>query len=279
VPVATLYGFDEQSRQAGFLEALDETDVFGAPRPISWNTLKLQRALLAYKTQKKVSFRVCCFVDAFDECDADDETMAEIGEFLKSLADRPDGKGGDGVRIKVFIASRPEVNLGDLFGQFEGLSKQDHTRDDILQYVTNRLRNNRGFQETIKDETRVSATNNLISGIVNESSGVFLWVRLVLDGFCRRLTAGQSVEDLISRLNVIPKDLHKFSGPILGKVDPSFSAESFILLESVPRARKPFTPLQLALIVRSEVGDEPLMSLDLARLKASASAIGRSIAD
>ena len=211
-----------------------------------WSVQKLEAALLACKSHQGVRFRTCFFIDALDEHEGDHK---EMGNYLRKLA-VPDLDSSHAL-VKVCVASRPLNQLKDLFDDCPGLRVQDWTTRDIDRVISERFRSHPRMRNLLKDEAHAHAINLLIKRINTRADGVFLWVRLVIDELSRGLTNGESIETLESHLNELPDELNDFYRHMLSKIDRRYSRETFIMLETILRARKPLTVLQMALTLHS----------------------------
>jgi hypothetical protein len=235
-----------------------------------WNVQNLQRALLQCKSQKKLSFKICFLIDALDEHEGDPQRM---GEFLKILGDQ--SREGLETTIKICVASRPSPQMKDLFGMSPGFKIQEWTRPDIDAYVRTRMSGNYRMHQLLQSQLQADRAQKLLKKIMRRADGVFLWVRLVLDQLCKGLEAGDSIGALEHHLDELPDDLNEFFEHMLKKVDPRYCRESFVILESVLRARVPLTVLQIAMLLYTNVpssvencgltGENPLLGQDVSR--------------
>ena len=112
--------------------------------------------------------KICFFIDGLDE-------FAHSHEDLISLV--KDLTGGHD-HVKVCVASRPWNIFQTAFGQKPNLRLEDLTFDDIKKFVESKFQADQEFENLRKRYP--SFANRLMNNIVTKSSGVFLWVDLVL---------------------------------------------------------------------------------------------------
>ncbi|EIT79062.1 ankyrin repeat protein [Aspergillus oryzae 3.042] len=151
-----------------------------------------------------------CFVDALDECDEDQvrdmlSFFEQLGEFA---VDRQQ-------RLLVCFSSRHYPHIAVNNATELVLEDQDGHQQDISNFVHSELRAGRSKQvEQIKEE------------VIARSSGVFLWVVLVVQTLNKEYDRGQ-VHALKRRMEQIPDGLHELLKDILipGIESSAFLAE------------------------------------------------------
>lgn len=80
------------------------------------------------------------------------------------------------------------------------------TRNDIQSYVLDRLQSHSRMNMLMsRDEVEAKY---LVRSIGENSSGVFLWVRLVVESLLQGLENSDGLEELQARLDELPQDLH-----------------------------------------------------------------------
>ena len=176
-----------------------------------------------FTTQRDTAFFLA--IDGLDEFDArvseiHIENLLKLG---RSLAEYPN--------VKIAFASRPLIQFEDAFSDCPSLRMHDLTHDDIRRYVDERLEKHRDMQKLIRRDT--SNANKLVKTIVESSSGVFLWVRLVVDSLIDGLRNSDSVHDLQRRLEMLPTDLYDLYEAILSQVPESYRFQTMKLLRLV----------------------------------------------
>ena len=96
--------------------------------------------------------------------------------------------------------------------------------------------------------------------VVEKASGVFVWVKLVVDELYYGLMGGDSAQELRQRMASLPEEnLEDLYMSCLRKVQPQHRGEARILLKVVLNVQGPVTLLDLAMI------SEPSTSLEQER--------------
>jgi hypothetical protein len=143
-------------------------------------------------------------------------------------------KAAASANVKVCVSSRPHLVFQDAFATGPGLRLQDLTASDIREYVTDRLTEDRQMQELIVREPIESP--KLLYEIVTRSSGVFLWVELVVTSLLMGLGNHDSISDLQRRLRLLPRDLEQLYHRIVLKVDEIYREDTAQLFQLVDAA-------------------------------------------
>ncbi|KAH6962653.1 hypothetical protein BKA56DRAFT_679438 [Ilyonectria sp. MPI-CAGE-AT-0026] len=125
--------------------------------------------------------------------------------------------------VKACLSSRPWVVFEEAFLHDPSLELQDLTYPDISAYVKTHFEANSGFKALKRMEPEFAAI--LMQNLANKSSGVFLWVRLVVKSLLSGLSNFDRVSDLQRRLDAFPSDLEGFYQNMFDSIDP-FYAES-----------------------------------------------------
>jgi hypothetical protein len=162
--------------------------------PETWPLSKLMAGFKALVTQKIEPLNLCLFIDGLDEYDGDHAEMAELFKIVTSSAS-----------VKACISSRPWVVFGEAFQTCPGLRLQELTRGDIEHFTTSTLQNSNTFKRLALQQPALA--KSLTEEIVEYSSGVFLWVRLVVKSLLDGLRNRDGILDLQRRLRLIPRDL------------------------------------------------------------------------
>ncbi|MCJ1396598.1 hypothetical protein MMC18_009489, partial [Xylographa bjoerkii] len=218
-----------------------------------WTTANLKRALFCV-LQQNLPRKVCFVVDALDEYEGN---YAKMVVFLEKLVVERHPANV----IKLCAASRPYNPFIDGFSGRPTLDMEEWTRGDIRRYVNGRLKSHYCVSDLLVNESSASTggsqsqLESLIQQITDRASGVFLWVRLVVEQLLDELTAGANVPDLQRHLDRFPEDLDEFYRHLIAtKVPKQDRFEAYVMLESVLCARGPLTLAQLDLILRLALG-------------------------
>ena len=189
----------------------------------SWDFSSLKSALVSLFEQRHVKIRIVLFLDALDEHQGDNDLLASL---LKSLVDKSDNKC---VRLKMCLASRSWTVFQQHFGNCPGFSIHDHTREDIMTYIRARLKPC-GPQEM--HQLGHDSMTPLADLVATRASGVFIWVRLVVDMLAKGLQDGTPQRTLEELVNKIPRELKDLYADTLRRIEPEYSLEAFIMLQT-----------------------------------------------
>lgn len=162
-------------------------------------------------------------IDGLDEYDAASAEMSDLAEILKAICQREN--------VKAVISSRPWAVFEDAFAASPRLRLHQLTHEDISFYVSDKMRNDQQMQKLLKFHPEDSRA--LMEEIVEASSGVFLWVRLVVQSLMLGLVNRDGVSDLQLRLRDLPTDLDELYRVMLKRVPDSYRRQTSKLLELV----------------------------------------------
>jgi hypothetical protein len=193
-----------------------------------WGEEALKQTLM-HAIQKLGSRSLTIFIDALDECDKSQATG--MISFFEELCD---GAGEAQARLKICFSSRHyptvvikkgvEVTLEDEIG---------HT-EDIKQYIKSKLRLGKSKQ-----------AEPLRSEILEKSSGIFLWVVLVLEILNSEYPDSSiSIKKIHERLKEIPRELTDLFEMILTR-DGKNLEQLQLCLQWVLFATRPLKPQEL----------------------------------
>ncbi|KAK7723813.1 hypothetical protein SLS64_000144 [Diaporthe eres] len=182
----------------------------------------------------------------FDPCNGLDEFKGHhqdlITYFKGLIAAHP---------VKICFASRPWVVFEGAFREQPSLMLEHLTHDDRMTYVRSHFKGDSNF-ERIQTLDPVFSYS-LFDKIVNNSEGVFLWVRLVVESLLDGMREGDRVSDLQKRLDAIPKDLEDLFQWMLDDLSPNYmdhAAQYFQLIACGP------TPLPTILLSFADEEDD-----------------------
>ncbi|KAK4446037.1 hypothetical protein QBC34DRAFT_470643 [Podospora aff. communis PSN243] len=146
---------------------------------------------------------LCLFVDGLDEFEGDPKALVCV--LRRIIQDTP---------TKLCASSRPWQYFQDSFGSGPSLRVKDLTLRDIENFITDRFLDDDNFARVRTLELKCAA--QLVSEVGNKSSGVFLWVHLVVTSLLDGMREGDSISDLQRRLEELPPDLEHLYDKILG---------------------------------------------------------------
>ncbi|KAK4506153.1 hypothetical protein PRZ48_004118 [Zasmidium cellare] len=175
----------------------------------------------------------CCL---FLIVDGSDEYMGKSSEVIaltRELCECPN--------VKVCVSSRPENEFREAYGNLTWkLFMEDFNKEDIREYVHDTLESHPRFKD---DDDRLTMGADLIKTVVDQSNGVFLWVRLVLEELGEGLTNRDTISKLQKRVLALPKDLGPYFDHMLDRVGEVYHEDSATMLMVTARAGNLLTPL------------------------------------
>ena len=211
----------------------------------SWDFSSLKSAFVSLIEQRHVKIRILLLLDALDEHQGDNDMLASL---LKILVDKSDNER---VKLKMCLASRSWTVFQQHFGDCPGFSIHDHTREDIMTYIRARL-DPCGPQEMHQsDHDNITSLANLVA---RRASGVFIWVRLVVDLLAKGIQDGTPHRTLEEKVNKIPQELRDLYAHTLRRIEPEYSSEAFIMLQTTLCSFEPL-PLKVLMFI-SDVNAE-----------------------
>lgn len=166
------------------------------------------------------------FIDAMDECN--DDEVRSLVRFFKVLAKKAyEAKAN----LSVCFSSRhyPHISIDGC----PEVVVEDNNRADILLYIVSESEENAAIKE-LKD------------GILDRSSGVFLWVVLVL-AILQKHGRGKSLKFLRQKVREIPPQLDKLFRTIFSHQDQEANQQTVCLMQLMLFARTPLTLFQINL--------------------------------
>jgi ankyrin repeat protein len=177
-----------------------------------------------------------CVIDALDECPEDQ--VREMIFFFERL-----GNLSTSCKIRTFFSSRHYPNITIQHSIVLILDDHSGHRGDIVKYVNSKLR--------IPGQPNL--TDDLRAEIYNRSSGIFLWVILVIEILKKIIDRGR-VHQLKKRLETMPSGLDDLFNDILSR-DTENMQDLILCLQWLCFAHQPLNPEQFYHAVLS--GSEP----------------------
>lgn len=223
----------------------------------TWSELSLAFRNLLEQTQCEI--KLCLFIDGLDEYrrvdkfddydyyDGDESERAkkiseghsEISQLFLNASSYPS--------IKLCLSSRPLLVFGDAFGDGPLLRLEELTSQDISIFVNDKLGGNKQLVKMSQGQPQVKS--DLVQEIVSKASGVFLWVKLVVDILLRGLQERDRIKDLREKLKLIPGELGGRNGlymRMLKDISPQNRLQGYRLFQIVLAARHNLTALALS---------------------------------
>ena len=206
-------------------ERWEAYDLFGYDES-TWSEPELQRAFRLLAREEASEAKFCFFIDGLDEFDGDHTNLLRLVKDI-SLSSN----------IKTCVSSRPWVLFEDAFMHKPSLMLQDLTYPDIRNFIDSAFNNKPEFVELKKREPKYAS--ELLKNIAQKSSGVFLWVNLVVHSLLAGLVNGDRVSDLQKRLAFLPPDLENLYEKMLNSLDPFYLEHASQIFQHVRTANEP----------------------------------------
>jgi hypothetical protein len=176
-----------------------------------WTRREILDAFSSIVNANPLRVNICFFIDGLDEYGGSDlangDSDLELVSQLKKLASSP--------HIKLCLSSRPRnvVQNHLISDESRHITLHNHTAKDIEQFVQSRIAS---VQQLIDiDPCDLEELRELI---VERSSGVFLWVVLVVRELLDGLEPPFSLPEMIERLLLLPETLEEYFHRTLNKV-------------------------------------------------------------
>lgn len=220
-----------------------------------WDLVTLKEVLFVIVQQRRIPLDLCLFLDALDEHGGDNELLSRL---LKEVVDRTDGEK---VQVKMCVASRSWNVFNQHFGRCPNLAVHDHTKSDIRILVESRL-SAADPQRTLDPEHFVA----LVDQVSDKASGVFIWVKLVMDVLAKDVVDGATFPVLLNHILEMPPELKDLYARTLERIELDYCEESYIMLNMALCSASPLPFGTFMLCARHNLGKTySLDELDEAR--------------
>ena len=216
-------------------------------RSSKWSPFELDSIWEQILEQKQIKLDVTLFLDALDEFDGPSE---KIVRFIEKTVDQPIGSM---TQVRVCCASRPWDVFNDRFSRFPGFKIENYTKEDIKRYVWDTMNEHEAMRIWLQspDPDEFSSARKLISSILSQADGVFIWVKLVLGNLLDARTSGAEPQELNEILKSLPSELEDLYRALLDRVKrQGYRAEAYAMLEILVRAPRPLTLHEFRCIVK-----------------------------
>ncbi|KAF3142747.1 hypothetical protein TWF703_000250 [Orbilia oligospora] len=183
--------------------------------------------------------RLVCFIDALDECNEDQ--IREMLTFLWDLGVNPDlntPATSGGIQLRVCFSSRHYPHITMKKGREMVLEGQEGHNRDIVSYLATELVGKGKTIQQIREE------------ILEKSSGIFLWVVLVVQILNKVYDGGGRPSLLRRRFEELPVGLGDLFKEILIK-DTENKRDLLLCIEWILHAKRPLKPVELYIAILS----------------------------
>jgi hypothetical protein len=224
-------------------QALDDFRVDELPKKpkFVWHINFLERVLMAAIVRLKQR-RLWIYVDALDE--GNEDQVRDMVTFFTSCLETP------GTKMRVFFASRhyPHIRAPNSM-ELDMDLENGHIRD-IERYVQNKfgLRDDPLFHDIQND-------------IVRRSSGVFIWVVLVIQKLNKDYDRGRTVSDLKGMLSHIPNNLGQFFQEILNQSNDDDGPSTQLCLQWLLYSERPLYREELYFAIQAGKNGDAVVPL------------------
>ncbi len=188
-------------RRWALLNTLRSADAVMPPW-VQWEVEESFEKVLSYCGK---DFNLAVFVDGLDEFEMAPLAVVELIQRLNTW---------DGV--KICVASRQWIEFNDAFGNNPMVRMQDLTGHDIEHFVRSWLGGSQGFLDLQRVFPAQAA--EVIDEVVRKSSGVFLWVSIVVKSLLVALTEGDGLDELQATINRLPSEVSHLYDAILDSI-------------------------------------------------------------
>jgi energy-coupling factor transporter ATP-binding protein EcfA2 len=199
----------------------DHPEVIPTVAPSRWESLSLfnedpqhltetelgdmfRQAITHISTRAKLAL----FIDGLDEFDGDCNALVSlIGECISWP-------------IKICVSSRPWTEFENAFGEYPQLKMEDLTYNDMTRYIMAKFGANSRFRTFQERQPEVAIA--ISRSVTKKANGVFLWVNIVVSSLLAGIVSGDRIEDLESRLDLLPPEIQDLYEKIIESIDPIY---------------------------------------------------------
>jgi hypothetical protein len=214
----------------------------------AWDMESLAATFKRIGKQSTLEIRFCFFLDGLDEYAGEE---SDIVQMLDVIA--------EGSHIKLCVSSRPgRMYEEHLRRGSQGFDIANFTRDDMREYVHERLHSSTKFQKlAYQDQTLQNMSypcQGLITDISQRARGVWLWVFLVTRELCSEAERDEPIESLLKVVDEFPPNLEGYFTHIIENIKPRHRdemARAFLMMVEVSEP----LPLYAFELLRNEMGN------------------------
>lgn len=190
-----------------------------------WHLRELQD-LFGFAVTRSKGYPIYVLIDALDECD--ESSVRQVVSFLTSSLDSARSAGS---KLSIRLASRHYPNIS-VPRKLE-IWLDGRNNNDIQTYVHAKLR-----IETDEDE-------ELGWRVIEKASGVFLWVKIVVDMLVEAKDDGETMKRMREILEQCPPELDGLYKDILGELEDRHKPMTLKMMQWVLLAERPLTVTEL----------------------------------
>ncbi|KAJ4316273.1 hypothetical protein N0V94_005552 [Neodidymelliopsis sp. IMI 364377] len=210
-----------------------------------WDMESLAASFKRIGKQPTLKRRFCFFVDGLDEYAGEESDIVRLLDVI-----------AEGSYIKLCVSSRPgRVYEEHLRRGNQGFDIANFTKDDIREYVHERLHSSTKFQSLAYQDQNLQnmgdACQDLITDISQRARGVWLWVFLVTRELCSEAERDEPIASLLKVVDEFPPDLDGYFKRIIENIKPRHRdkmARAFLMMVEASRP----IPLYTFELIRNE---------------------------
>lgn len=180
------------------------------------------------------------------EVEGGNEQHEQVVDFIRNCAqDRPN--------IKICVSSRPHNIFCDAFEESPQILLERLTYDDIARYVDERFGQKRRLRSLLDRDPEVGSL--LVETVMQKASGVFLWVKLVVQEVLFASQDGASMTEIFENVSRIPADLDDYFRRFMASIEARHRREASIFFQIALHEEDEFITLhQLSVLDISHLG-------------------------
>lgn len=194
---------------------------------ITWELKELKESFSLFLYCALTRVKICLFIDGLDEFEGD---HGEIINLFKALPKVSDGN------LKICLSSRPWSTFERAFLSFPTFRLQELTFFDMVEYVTDKFREDPRLRKISHDGA--SESRKLVTDIVRRADGVFLWVTLVVRSLINDCQDNDRITDVERRLLALPTNLDQLFQHLLFDIQTESSIKKASQVFQLMRARE-----------------------------------------
>lgn len=171
----------------------------------------------------------CFFIDGLDEYRGNTQSLIEL---VRKLVSYPS--------IKICLSSRPWAEFRHAFEEGANadwnIRLEDLTKDDIRQYVNDKLNDTTRFGMLRGNEVEYL---DIAEQVMLRAQGVFLWVVLAVRSLSEGANYDDSISDMRRRLGAIPDGLYDFFKQMLHRIPELYRPHAALTFNIAIAAESP----------------------------------------
>ncbi|KAK8024528.1 hypothetical protein PG993_012594 [Apiospora rasikravindrae] len=184
-----------------------------------WALPELSQTLRSFAQNS--TFCVFILIDGLDELEDMGGRQKQLVQLIQNI--------GSFQSIKLCVSSRPENIFRDAFENSPHLQLHNLTSADIQTFICGQFDKHPRLLALSRMDNKLVDT--LLNNIAVASSGVFLWVCLVVREVLEEARDGASIAELIETVDKVPNDLDTYFSRIMGSIEPKHKVESSIMFQ------------------------------------------------